>query len=163
MYTPIVNDIFDSQIVQLASSSSTTCATYIQDGSCAVLQMGSSYVTANQDDTRSTFTIKETDALENLFAQPFDAPTNIPIYKVVVGEHFILLLTHEGEVFSYGLNDKCQLGIDDPSVIVATEPVSVKFIEKQNIVDIGAGQTHCVAVNDKGQAFVWGQGMSILN
>jgi len=80
------------------------------------------------------------------------------IQQVIGGGYHTMALTENGNVYAWGMNQYCQLGVGDTvdrlkPVLVATAgtPMAGK-----RIVSIGAGRFHSLAVDDQGVAYAWG-------
>jgi hypothetical protein len=85
----------------------------------------------------SSFSLKSSQKLQGGLNKKY-------IIKVVCGAGFVTLLTHAGMVFSYGVNDRGQLGqgnttpINDPTMITSTL--------NYRILDIASGDSHIIAL-----------------
>ena len=107
------------------------------------------------------FTRQEAETMiEIVPSTPFDIQFMVPVHKVLAGALINLLLTADGEVWAVGTNENGELGINDPQIMASTLPVKVKFPAQTNIIDIGCETNSCLAADDKGQVYVWGQHMS---
>ena len=81
---------------------------------------------------------------------------DIVIKKICCGRYHSLLLTSEGDVYSFGDNDCGQLGrhCDDFNGSIATKiESSVKFIDIYSRCD----QNICIALSESQKCFVWGK------
>jgi len=77
--------------------------------------------------------------------------------KIATGADFTIALKGNGTVWSYGKNTNGELGIG--SKINSNEPVQVIKEDGEvleNIVDISAGNTGSIAVNENGEVYIWG-------
>eukprot|EP00299_Pterocystis_sp_00344_P015996 c8002_g1_i4.p1 GENE.c8002_g1_i4~~c8002_g1_i4.p1 ORF type:complete len:245 (+),score=48.93 c8002_g1_i4:636-1370(+) len=73
------------------------------------------------------------------------------------GAHHTLLLTENGEVFSFGCNLNGELGLGSTTTeSYVTIPNLVSSLLGVRIVKIACGAHHSVAVSDKGQLYAWG-------
>lgn len=80
---------------------------------------------------------------------PYSVDFKIPAVKIQCGDQFSMLLTSEGQVYSWGLNVYGQLGLSDTTAAAVLYPQLVKFTQpKDKIIDISAGYNHCLALND---------------
>ena len=70
------------------------------------------------------------------------------------GKNFTIALKENGTVWSYGLNDKGQLGKGDSNN--QNEPTEVKGIK--DIKQISAGYSHSLAISRTGEIYSWGAG-----
>ena len=80
------------------------------------------------------------------------------IKQVIGGGYHTMALTENGNVYAWGYNALCQIGVTDTvdrlkPVLVATAgtPMAGK-----RIVSIGAGRFHSLAVDDQGVVYAWG-------
>jgi len=80
------------------------------------------------------------------------------IKQVIGGGYHTMVLTENGNVYAWGLNAQCQIGVGDtvnrlkPTLVAtAGTPMAGK-----RIVSIGAGRFHSLAVDDQGVAYAWG-------
>jgi alpha-tubulin suppressor-like RCC1 family protein len=67
------------------------------------------------------------------------------INKIACGKSHVLALTESGKVFSWGKNDKGQLGIGQ-SYSEAERPTLIQFDKGIEIIDIFAGDSRSIAV-----------------
>lgn len=74
------------------------------------------------------------------------------LIQVACGYNHTLFLLEDGTVYSCGNNDFDQLGHEGPR----KKPEQVLALETQFIVQIGAGHSYSVALNNSGQIFCWG-------
>jgi alpha-tubulin suppressor-like RCC1 family protein len=95
-------------------------------------------------------------------------PTPIPIKECVVqvaaGYAHTICITKEGFAYSFGLNNKCQLGYetpeknpkqDRPKRIVKDD----NGVEMKSIIKIGCGDYNNFALSDTGEVYSWGYGV----
>ena len=73
--------------------------------------------------------------------------------KLEVGSKFSVGLRTNGEVWTWGSNTYGELGIDSVSEY-EDEPVQIETLN--DIVDIGVGSYHAVALDRSGNVYVWG-------
>merc|ERR1740128_1126803 len=71
------------------------------------------------------------------------------------GKHF-LLLTENGEVWSWGLGDGGRLGHGDQTSLPS--PHLLQDLVGKTIVKISAGSTYSAAITQEGQLYTWGKG-----
>ena len=81
------------------------------------------------------------------------------IKQVIGGGYHTMALTENGNVYAWGMNQYCQLGLGDTvdrlkPVLVATAGTPM---DGKRIVSIGAGRFHSLAVDDQGVAYAWGE------
>lgn len=81
------------------------------------------------------------------------------IVKVASKGDFVLALNDKGEVFGWGNNEYKQIVAAD--ILQINTPVHLKQLQQVagRIVDIGAGGSFAIAVNECGSVFVWGFGL----
>uniref|UniRef100_A0A1I8AWB2 non-specific serine/threonine protein kinase n=1 Tax=Meloidogyne hapla TaxID=6305 RepID=A0A1I8AWB2_MELHA len=82
------------------------------------------------------------DILNGTLSSVQEFPKRIKIKQIAVSESHQLILTIQGQVFSWGDNSFGQLGHGD----------------KEDIIDICCGDEHAIALTEKGEIFVWGKG-----
>ncbi|MCM8767581.1 MAG: hypothetical protein NC921_02210 [Candidatus Omnitrophica bacterium] len=83
------------------------------------------------------------------------------IEKIVSGKSHTLILTNDGYVFAFGWNKAGQIGTGNDKNII--KPIKVKLNNKEylkDIVDIGAGDIHSIALNKDGFVLTWGGNIS---
>ena len=84
-----------------------------------------------------------------------DADVTLP--QIEEGESFTVALKSNGTVWTYGKNEKGQLGNnteEDSNIPVQVVTVTGKGLE--NIVDIGAGTNSAIACDKDGHVYIWG-------
>lgn len=84
----------------------------------------------------------------------YEFPKHQKIKKIVCGTEHCVLLTSNGDVFSFGCGLRGCLGHDD--VNSHDTPKQIEALAGLKIVDIAAGSFHSVAVTSFGDVFVWG-------
>ncbi|XP_035204637.1 RCC1 domain-containing protein 1-like isoform X2 [Stegodyphus dumicola] len=81
-------------------------------------------------------------------------PMPQPIAEVVCGKEHVLILSNSGQVFSYGVGSKGQLGhgtienLGKPSLLDALDGIK--------IIAIAAGGWHSAAISNDGDLYMWG-------
>lgn len=80
------------------------------------------------------------------------------IAAVAAGKRFSLALSKDGSVYSFGLNDKGQLGyaLEDSSIEFSTTPKAIETLNSTSIAKISAGYESAIAVDNNGQTYLWG-------
>lgn len=88
------------------------------------------------------------------------------VVKAAAGITFSVVLTKSGKLYAFGSAEKGQLGNGDTGERLATGqrvvfgietvPLLIRELANRTIVDVSAGQQHCIAVDDTGVVFVWG-------
>ncbi|KAJ3072817.1 putative E3 ubiquitin-protein ligase herc4 [Podochytrium sp. JEL0797] len=81
----------------------------------------------------------------------------VPIKKIVCGGAFSMALTSSGTVYSWGSNTAGQLG--HGSRVDTHVPTTISKLS--GVVDICAGENHCIAIDSNGKCFVWGSGYHV--
>lgn len=76
--------------------------------------------------------------------------------KIVAGSNHTLYLDNYGKLYSWGLNDRGQLG--DSTTINKLKAVRIKSFMSHDdeIVSINCGDKHCAVLTKKGNVYVWG-------
>ena len=78
---------------------------------------------------------------------------------IAAGQDFSVALKSDGSVWTWGRNDKGQLGINNSAVAYRDYPVQVVNKDGdaiENIVFIAAGQFHAAAIDKDGNMYTWG-------
>ncbi|XP_055537569.1 RCC1-like G exchanging factor-like protein isoform X1 [Wyeomyia smithii] len=82
------------------------------------------------------------------------------IVKVTGTADTVLALNENGEVFGWGNTEYGQLNVDGEENPQITSPRNIGFLKDcGKIVDIAAGGSYCLVLNDQGDVFVWGYGI----
>ena len=84
-------------------------------------------------------------------------PFGTEIIKIVSGCEHSLALAADGGVFSWGNNDKGQLGIGHAYAFGTSIPRQIAFPAGTKIIKIAAGAWHSLALTADGRAFSWGR------
>ncbi len=92
---------------------------------------------------------------QNLFVSKANIFVGIQAVAVSAGDKFSLVLSSDGTVYSAGSNTRGQLG-DGTTVNKNQTNTIVLGLIGQKIIDISAGQIHCLAISDTGMLFSWG-------
>lgn len=79
---------------------------------------------------------------------------SVKILKISLGNSHTLAIDADGEVWSWGLNTKGQLGLghNNPTV----RPQKVNFSKGVKIIEVAAGGAHSVAIDRDGKVYTWG-------
>ncbi|KAJ6581166.1 regulator of chromosome condensation 1/beta-lactamase-inhibitor protein II [Mycena capillaripes] len=90
------------------------------------------------------------------------------IVKATAGITFSAVLTDSGKVYTFGSGEKGQLGNGRTGERIITgnklafdivsQPIQVEGIDNRKIIQISAGQQHCIALDSTGLVYVWGYG-----
>ncbi|XP_058828794.1 RCC1-like G exchanging factor-like protein [Topomyia yanbarensis] len=82
------------------------------------------------------------------------------IFKVTGSSDTVLALNDKGEVFGWGNTEYGQLISDSDDNPQINSPRHLSFLKDcGKIVDIAAGGSYCLALNDSGDVFSWGYGI----
>ena len=88
---------------------------------------------------------------------PVKVPNLVNVVSIAAGKEHSMALKQNGTVWTWGANDKGQLGIG--STINQSNPVAVKKSSSEiltDIVAIAAGGQHSLALQDNGTIWTWG-------
>ncbi|XP_044259648.1 probable E3 ubiquitin-protein ligase HERC1 isoform X3 [Tribolium madens] len=85
--------------------------------------------------------------------QVVEALQSLTIQKVCAGTSFSMALTTSGEVYTWGSGAILGKGSADAIVNL---PMYVEDLAQYRIVDISAGDNHCLALTDEHEVFAWG-------
>lgn len=158
---------FDDEISRLCSNNET-CWIHLSNGflfsfdfdhesnplevdiDCAITQMSCThsslyYVTSNSQLIMITGNRRET--IHNF-------PKHQKVKKMVSGVEHCLVMTSNGDVFSFGCGLRGALGHGDINSILS--PMQVEGLAGLKIIDIAAGSFHSVAVSSFGDVYTWG-------
>ncbi|XP_032831091.1 RCC1 and BTB domain-containing protein 1 isoform X1 [Petromyzon marinus] len=94
----------------------------------------------------------------NQGAVPSPVSTNLAgkrVTQVACGSHHSMVLTDDGEVFTWGYNNCGQVGSGTTANQATPRRVTV-CIQNKFVVNIACGQTSSMIVLDKGQVYSWG-------
>jgi len=81
------------------------------------------------------------------------------VRRVAVGEKHTLVLTEEGSLFGWGLNDVGQLGLGASSAKIVHDPLHlVCMVAHGPVRDVAVGDRNSLACTSKGEVFAWGDG-----
>ncbi len=85
---------------------------------------------------------------------------NIKIKMVACGDSHTMVVTGQGEVFSFGRNQNGQLG--QGSRLDCMAPKKVDQLKSHCVESISCGAEHTVACTSEGKTFAWGWGLYVL-
>ncbi|QLL32663.1 hypothetical protein HG536_0D01850 [Torulaspora globosa] len=95
-------------------------------------------------------------------------PEDVAVKMVAAGEHHSLVLSQEGDLYSFGRLDMCEIGISKDKLPEYTYkdvhgraravPLPTKLQDVPKFKNIAAGSHHSVALAQNGIAFSWGFG-----
>ncbi|XP_065220289.1 RCC1 and BTB domain-containing protein 2-like isoform X2 [Planococcus citri] len=83
----------------------------------------------------------------------------IKIKKILFGKNFVIVLTSKGTVFSWGENEKGQLGVGYINEI--STPIVISTLASKKVIDVACGSTHAIARCSDNQIYFWGKGISV--
>lgn len=83
---------------------------------------------------------------------PIALPYTCPVVQIACGLHHTVVLTQEGEVFTFGSNIYGQLGIGD--VLLRGGPVNVRLPSLAQ--SVAAGSNHTIILTVKGEVYTFG-------
>ena len=86
-------------------------------------------------------------------------PDQISIMKVACGNEFVIFLTHQGTVFSWGASPTPALGKNRWPTYQSIKPIPELNSNNSYIKDICCGVNHCIALNVTGVVYTWGEGL----
>ena len=93
-----------------------------------------------------------------------ETPSVIPslsnVVKVEAGKNFCLALTSQGNVYAWGRNNYGQLGDKTNTNSTLPKLVLTQDGTLSDIVGIAAGDEHCLAVDNTGAVWAWGNGLN---
>lgn len=78
-----------------------------------------------------------------------------------MGEYFSLALSSRGYVYTWGMNDKGQLGVgsDQPFIFEPVAVSSSKSTLSKVVQKIACGLKHCMVITKDFQMFSWGSNL----
>ena len=79
------------------------------------------------------------------------------IVAVAAGHRFSLALSEGGKVYSFGLNDKLQLGYE-PTAKASATPTLIEALSGVFVKQIHAGYDSVTAIDIDGKVYLWGSG-----
>ncbi|KAG5885881.1 hypothetical protein JTB14_019144 [Gonioctena quinquepunctata] len=82
-----------------------------------------------------------------------EALQGLVIQKVCAGTSFSMALTTLGQVYTWGSGPILGMGSADA---ICLRPLLVEDLTPYRVVDISAGDTHCLALTDEHAVFAWG-------
>lgn len=82
--------------------------------------------------------------------------SNIVVEDLKLGEQFSIALSNKGIVYTWGQNDKGQLGLGNE--VPTFEPTPVTTLNR-TISKIDCGLKHCLALSKDYQLFAWGSNL----
>lgn len=80
--------------------------------------------------------------------------SNIGVVQIECGAQFSLALTKSGEVWTWGKGDYFRLGHGTDQHV--RKPAPIQGLRGKKIIHVAVGALHCLAVDDNGQVYAWG-------
>ena len=74
------------------------------------------------------------------------------VFQAYCGECHTIALDTKGDVYAWGKNQHCQLGLGDTNP--RSKPVKIRGLK--NIAFVAVGARHCMAVTKRGELLAWG-------
>lgn len=108
----------------------------------------------NRSDASDAASSTDTPRIVTLKPSKLPLPSVSPVVQISCGLHHTVLLTLNGEVFTFGSNQYGQLGTGDVQPVYC--PVQVK-ITKGKIVQVAAGSNHTVLLTSSGNVITFGK------
>lgn len=90
------------------------------------------------------------------------SPTIIPlsleitISQIAAGLHHSVLLTQNGDVYTFGSNQFGQLGTGDFKNRYTPTKINIEYITNDQIIQVAAGSNHTVLLSSSGNVFSFG-------
>lgn len=84
-------------------------------------------------------------------------PSKVKIRSISAGYGFTLAVSEDGHVYSWGINDKFQLGLGHR--YNQYKPILIKSLTDVFIKKVACGQQHSLALTDDGRIYSWGLGV----
>lgn len=85
---------------------------------------------------------------------PYQITQNIEFNQISAGENHCLALDNEGNIWSWGLNSFGQLGNGTTTAVY--KPTKITIDGDVKFVQISAGMTHSLAIDESGNLWSWG-------
>ena len=76
------------------------------------------------------------------------------IKEICCGYAHTLAITMHGQVYSWGTNESCQLGLGPKAPKYVRKPKLIAALSQ--VVKVSAGNEHSVAINKNQELFTWG-------
>jgi alpha-tubulin suppressor-like RCC1 family protein len=76
------------------------------------------------------------------------------IKEVCCGYAHTLAITMQGQVYAWGSNESCQLGLGPKAPVYVRRPALIANL--RNIVKLAAGNEHSVALSKNAELYTWG-------
>lgn len=83
------------------------------------------------------------------------------IISVHKGNDFYAAISTTGGLYTWGEGGKGQLGSNN--LVRCEHPTQVRALKEYRILSVSTGFSHCIAVTDRGVAFMWGSIRGLIN
>ena len=78
------------------------------------------------------------------------------IKEICCGHSHTMALNIHGQVYSWGLNESCQLGLGPEAPKIVRRPILNPYLQSVN--KLSAGNEHSLAINKNLELYIWGGG-----
>ena len=79
------------------------------------------------------------------------------VKEFVNGGDFVLCLTSDNELFSWGKNDYGQLGNGHSSYLKISKPELIEYFKDKNIIQVCCNEYHSSVLTSDGNVYLWGR------
>lgn len=158
----------NSKVVDFASSYEST---FLLLSNHQIISSGKFFaIDRGNEQVDGDFECEKAEKVNSYYSNPYaiSVPWGVHIRKICCGIDFCAAIDILGGVYSWGINDLGQLGLNLPYDMIVNQPrkVTLKYEESEDIfaVDIQAGSKHvlCSALyNEKMKIFSWGLGQGV--
>jgi hypothetical protein len=118
----------------------------MQDGTICEVTM-STEATENDGDKELSTSVLQ-------FGPALPISGGVPIAQMACGIDHVLALSSHGDLFSFGLNSRGQLGLGD--ILPRAQPTLVKALAGIKTLSIACGHWHNLALSEFGDVYSWG-------
>ena len=88
------------------------------------------------------------------FGPALPIPDKVPVAQMTCGSDHVLAVSQRGDLFSFGLNSRGQLGLGD--ILPRSQPTLVKALAGIRTVSIACGDWHSLVLSEFGDVYAWG-------
>ena len=82
-----------------------------------------------------------------------DSLQGLTVCKIQVGSHMSMALTNDGSIYVWGTGSMLGLGTNEATVLL---PRVIDDLAEVRIVDVSAGDNHCLALSQECSVYAWG-------
>ena len=162
----LIKSLKDLEIIKISSGEAHNAALSI-DGKCYVWGFGSNGQLGLgfcEDYFPSGEGMQKSRVFTPTVVKEFDKK-NIRISKIFCGKTFTIFLSKKDELYSTGINDLNQCGIDNRTIIneyLCTDivnPIKIEMFMRMKIINISCGESHVLAITEDNcvkTLFSWG-------